>query len=115
MSFVTACVRPGRIFMSALLNGLHGLPRNGFLSISSEICSDIQWLLKFLPWYNGVSIIPPSIYSPEVLITDACIIGAGGYFRHCCFHLTFPDSIMTDDDYNINVIFHVLLAIIVND
>ena len=96
--------------MSALLNGLRGLPRNGFLPISSEISSDIQWWLHFLPRYNGVSIIPPLIYSPEVLITDACATGAGGYFGHRCFHLAFSASIMTDDDYNINV--KELLAII---
>ena len=104
MSFVKACVRPGRIFMSGLLNGLHGLPHNGFLPISSEIRFDIQWWLTFLPWYNGVSVILHSIYSPEVLIRDACITGAfEGYFGHQCFQLAFPDSIMTNDDYNINV------------
>ena len=104
MSFVTACVRPGRIFMSGFLNGLRGLPHNGFLPISSEIRFDIQWWLTFLPWYNGVSVILPSIYSPEVLITDACITGAfGGYFGHQCFQLAFPDSIMTNDNYNVNV------------
>ena len=58
MSFVTACIRPGHIFMSALLNGLCSLPRQGCLTISSEIRSDLQWWIKFLHRFNGISIIP---------------------------------------------------------
>ena len=107
MSFVTACVRHGRIFMSALLNGLLGLPRIGSLHISSEIHSDIQWWLNFLPWYDGVSVIALPIYSTEVLITDACAIGAWGYFGH----FAVPESIMIDGGYNSNV--KELLAIII--
>ena len=80
MSFITACFRPNRIIMSALLNGLRGLPRHGHLSISAEIHSDLEWWLNFLPWYNGISLIPPPSYTPNILVTDACANGAGGYF-----------------------------------
>ena len=111
MSFVTACIRPGRIFMSALLNGLRSLPRQGRLTISDEIRSDLQWWIKFLHRFNGISIIPSPVYCPDVIITDACLTGAGGHFQDQYFHIDFPEHIMQDDEFNINV--KELLAIIV--
>ena len=49
MSYVTACVRPARIFMAALLNGLHGLPHHATLPITGDIRADLEWWLHFLP------------------------------------------------------------------
>ena len=89
MSFVTACVCPGRIFMSALLNGFCSLSQHGFLTICDDIRANQQWWLCFLVKFNGVSIIPSPVYQPDVLITDACLIGAGGHFRHQSFHIDF--------------------------
>ena len=111
MSLVTACIRHGRIFMSALLNGIRSLPRQGCLTISDEIRSDLQWGIKFLHRFNGISIIPSPVCCPDVIITDACLTGAGGHFQDQCFHIEFPEHIMQDDDFNINV--KELLAIIV--
>ena len=111
MSFVTACVHPARIFMSALLNGLRGLQHNQSLHISSEIRADLQWWLQFLVRFNGVSIIPPPAYNPDVLFTDACLAGVGGHFRDQRFQVQFPAVILSSQQYNINV--KELLAIIV--
>ena len=65
-----------------------------------------------MPQYNGVSLIPPSVYCADTIVTDACLIGAGGVFGNECFHTTFPDHIIEDTDYNINV--KEILAIIVS-
>ena len=96
--------------MSALLNGLRGLSRHGFLTISDEIRADLQWWLNFLPKYNGISIIPLRKYGPDIPITDACQTGAGGHFQNQCFHVAFLDNAADNAD-NINV--KELLAIIV--
>ena len=53
-----------------------------------------------------------SIYCPDTIVTDACLIGVGGVFGNECFHTTFPDHIIEDTDYNINV--KEILAIIVS-
>ena len=111
MAFVTSCVRPVHIFMAATLNGLHSLQRSKFLYLNDEIKSDLQWWLAFLPQYNGFSLIPPSVYCADTIVTDACLIGAGGVFGNECFHTTFPDHIIEDTDYHINV--KEILAIIV--
>ena len=111
MSFVTTCVRPGQIFMSSLLNALLGLRHTGFDPVTAEVRSNIRWWLRVLPRCNGVSLIPPPTYSPDVLVTDACTTGAGGHFEHQCFHVAFPPAILDDNNYNISI--KELLAIIV--
>ena len=98
MSFITTCVRPGRIFISALLNALRGLQHSGLAPVTPEIRSDIRWWLCFLPRYNGVSLIPPPTYLSDVLFTYACATGAGGHFQHQCFHVTFPPAILDDNN-----------------
>ena len=112
MAFVTSCVRPAPIFISALLNGLRSLQHSEFPYLNDEIKSDLQWWLDFLPQYNGVSLIPPSVYCAETIVTDACLFGAGGVFGNECFHTTFPNHIIEDTDYQINV--KEILAIIVS-
>ena len=58
LSFVTACVRPGRIFMSRLLNRLCSLPSNqSRFPVTSDMLSDIDWWLTFLPHFNGSAMI----------------------------------------------------------
>ena len=89
MSFVIACVGPARIFMSAPLSGLRGLPRHGHLSISAEIRSGLEWWLNFLLCYNGISLISPPSYTPNIPVTDACANGAGGHFGLECFCIQF--------------------------
>ena len=54
LSFVTACIRPGQIFMSRLLNRLRSLPsKPSRFPVTSDMLSDIDWWLTFLPHFNG--------------------------------------------------------------
>ena len=54
LSFVTACVRPGWIFMSHLLHRLRSLPyKQSRFPFTSDMLSDIDWWLSFLPCFNG--------------------------------------------------------------
>ena len=78
MAFVTSCVCPACIFMAALLNCLRSLQHSESLYLNDEIKSDLRWWLAFLPQYNGISLIPPSVYCADTIVTDACLIGAGG-------------------------------------
>jgi len=61
LSYVSACVRPGRTFMSRLLNALRSCsssPRRTIYPISDELRADIDWWMFFLSHYNGISVIP---------------------------------------------------------
>ena len=102
MSFITSCAPPAQIFMASLLNGHPSLPRHERLQMSDIIKSDLQSWSCFLPHNNGVSIIPPPIFTPAVIVTDACFHGAGGV-RHECFHFNYSDHLFQDNDCNINI------------
>ena len=95
LHFVTNCVRPGRVFVSRLLNFLRSIPENGKVKLTEEVKKDIRWWLKFMPTYNGVSMMPWQQWSEpdEVLSTDACLTGCGAWVFDEFFHCQFPRTI----------------------
>ncbi len=96
LNFVAKCVRPGRIFISRMLEFLRGLKNDGARLISSEFLKDVHWWTKFVSHYNGVSMMPMMDLSQpdEVLSSDACLGGGGGgWFDGNYFHCQFPDFI----------------------
>ena len=113
MSFVTACVRPARIFMSGLLNTLRDNPSARFSPLSSDDKSDFRWWCHFLPQFNGVTFIKSTsrLNNPFFLSSDACASGAGGYFQGQYFHTPFPGHILEQYGHDINIL--ELLAVMV--
>jgi len=113
MSFVTARVRPARIFMSSLLNTLQAHSSSRFCSLTPENKSDLRWWCRFVPSYYGVSLIKTSPWMHETLSfsTDACGSGAGGYFNGQFSHTSFPHPIMLLCGHDINIL--ELLTIVV--
>ena len=101
LSFVTACVKPGRIFMARLLNSLRECtqPARHRYPISASMLSDIQWWLDFLPRFNRVSLIKPSSWDFESLnfSTDACLSGGGATCQTECISFVFPDCLSPDN------------------
>ena len=58
LSFVTACMKPGRVFMSRLLHNLRSFPSHRVRHpVSHHMKADIAWWLSFLPVFNGFSLI----------------------------------------------------------
>ena len=106
MSFVTACVRPARLFMNALLNALRDAPDARAFQITAEMKDDLLWWVHFLPRFNGVSIIKsgPPIDDPLFLSTDACLTGCGGFFRGSYFRWPFPGDILRRYGHDINIL-----------
>ena len=78
LNFVAACVRPGRIFISRLLNWLreiHGKDTRK-LKIPAEVKKDFKWWSRFLVSYNGISIMvyddwscPDNFFSTDAKLT----------------------------------------------
>ena len=98
LSFVTACVKPGRIFMARLLNCLRECKQHAAsyrYPISATMLSDIQWWLEFLPRYHRISIIKPLLWDFECLnfSTDACPQGGGATCQAECISFVFPACI----------------------
>ena len=96
LSFVSKCVRQSRFFLSHILALLRTLKHNHYhTKLSREFHRDIKWWLRFLRTYNGVSVIPSTLWSaPDgVFSTDACLTGCGGLTDQHFFHCVFPEEI----------------------
>ena len=79
LSFIAMCVRPGRLFISCLLEYLRGLPKAGKVKVPGSVRKDLLWWRIFLMHYNRVSMMPMERWSlpDEVAATDACLSGCG--------------------------------------
>ena len=98
LSFVTACVKPGRIFMARLLNNLRSFSKSrSSCPISDDMRADISWWSSFLPLFNGVSLIKASScdFSDLHFATDASLTGGGAICLDECFHFQFSPDILT--------------------
>ena len=97
LQFICKCVRQGRVFLARLLGFLRqfNLTEDRHLEIPNTARKDILWFNKFLPKFNGVSVIPSSTWElPDVTFaTDACLVGCGGRCGSQYFHSVFPDFI----------------------
>ena len=96
LSFVTACIRPGRIFMSRLLNRLRSLPsKPSRFPVTSDMLPDIDWWLTFLPHFNGSTmIVLRSRDFHDVLFTcDSSLHRGGATCFDECTSFAFPRDI----------------------
>ena len=96
LNFVAACVRPGRIFISRMLKWLKvlnkGDSRHKQVPIPNYVKKDIRWWYKFLPIYNGVSLMLFEEWCKpdEICSSDASLQGCGGFWQGNYFHTSFP-------------------------
>lgn len=93
LSYICACISPGKIFMQRMLSELRRLPnKSSRFTPSSALLADLRWWNEFLAVYNGVSLLrsSPWIDSPVRFCTDACLSGIGGFFDGRFFHSSYP-------------------------
>lgn len=98
LQFLAKCVRPGRVFIARLLNQLSEVhDRNGF-HIPWEVRADLKWWYKFLPKFNGTSVlrcIDTAVPGVEIM-SDSSLKACGGWHNAEYFHCRFPEQIMQD-------------------
>lgn len=90
LNFVAACVKPSRIFIGRLLNWLrsiHDSPEHSHI-IPDYVRKDLLWWNRFLPLYNGVSMMEYENWSePDAMFSsDSCLTACGGFWNGCYFH-----------------------------
>jgi len=86
--FMAACVKPGCIFMSYLLNNLRAFPPTlKRLQVSADMQANIDWWLVFLPLFNGTSFIKPQHWEFDHLqfTTDASMTAGRATCLDECF------------------------------
>ena len=80
LQFISNCLRPGRLFMSRLLNELKAMKRDTQYVLTPEVRKDIMWWYLMVPKFDGTAImwlIDEETIDQE-MATDSCLIGAGG-------------------------------------
>ena len=114
LNFIAACVRPSRIFVARLLKWLRSIYGSSefFHVIPDYVRKDLMWWNRFLPLYNGISLLEFENWSePDAICSsDSCLTGCGGFWKGCYFHREFPDNIL-DKKFHISVL--EMLAIII--
>ena len=97
LQFLANCVRPGRLFVSRILEYMRGLPETGKHRITDSFRADLTWWKLFLPKYNGISMMQIEKWSvpDEIFASDATLTGCGAWFgaRGEYFHKAFPQGI----------------------
>ena len=106
LQFAAKCVPAGRIFISRLLDSLHGLKEQSHkFRITLQFRKDLNWWSSFMNSFNGVEMMLDRFWSkPDaVLSTDACLKGGGGWISGEYFSFPFPDSIRRKN-WHINIL-----------
>ena len=114
LNFVTNCVRPGRIFLSRLIQALKQFQDRCKNTVTHEIRKDVQWWKHFLPEYNGVSILwlNDKFTVDKCLVTDACLTAGGAYCENEYIHFKFTEDIIRETEHISQLeLFTILIAI----
>ena len=78
----------GRTFLRRILDTINALSNTGKIRLDSEFRADISWWANFLKIFNGTKHFLNTLPTVDV-VTDACPVAAGGYFRGDWFYHHF--------------------------
>lgn len=115
LQFAGTCIRPGRIFVSRLIEELKDMPvgGSGLFPVGPELRKDLLWWSEGMQVYNGVSMMWLLDWAPVdgEAATDSCLSGIGGVLGNQCYRAALPGSLTQNKDWNI--VHFEMLAIIV--
>ena len=114
LSFVSACVRPGGVFVQRLLVFLRSIYSNtsGEFPVPYYIRDDLKWWNTYLPCFNRVSMMSLKLCQPDdEFATDSCLTCCGAVSGREYFHAVFPPFIQ-DLQLHINAL--ELLTIVIS-
>ena len=94
LNFIAAFVNPSRIFVSRLLIWLRSYEFDHLIPLSVK--KDLIWWNRFLPLYNGISLMEYENWSKPgaIFSSDRSLTACGGFWKGCYFHAEFPESIL---------------------
>ena len=117
LNFIGACVKSSRVFINRILNWLRYChsqysSSSGRFRIPDDVKKDLIWWNKFLPIYNGISLLDHGSWSKPDLIfsSDSCLSGCGGFLEGRYFHSEFPTFIL---DQKLHISALEMLAVLV--
>ena len=90
INFVARVCRPARLFMARILSYLRAHPP-GYTKVSLGAKADLPWFLKFLPTYNGISLMPQD--APTATIeANSCLKGGGALRGTRCYMIAYTEE-----------------------
>ena len=97
LNWASRVVYGGRTFLRRIINAINSLPDSGYYKPTPCFFKDIAWWGEFLRVFNGTRLFLETVPTLDV-VTDACPIAAGGFFRGDWFYHHFAlDSPAWDD------------------
>lgn len=88
LNWACRVVYGGRTFLRRIIDSLNSLPPSGKFKLDASFRKDIAWWVNFLQVFNGTRLFLEQMPTIDV-VTDACPIAAGGYFRGDWFYHNF--------------------------
>ena len=80
--YTQKCVKPSRVFINRILDLFRSNAHLRKIHLTSDFHKDIQWVLAFLPSFNGISYISkPNVDDSQSLFLDACLTGKAAVWR----------------------------------
>lgn len=101
LQFISKCVRPGRVFISRLLNQLSRMHHLDQCDIPQEVRADLRWWYTFLPKFNGVSVlrcVDTGVPGIEIM-SDCNLKACGGWHKGEYFHCKFPQIVLENTSH----------------
>ena len=94
LQFICNVVRPGRLFLTRMLDCLRGNHNKTTIWINDQFQLDINWWKNYLPKFNGTGILwMYHIKTPDSIIaSDACLVGMGAVCGKEYFKAEFPEK-----------------------
>ena len=87
--YVSKCVRSSRFFLNRLLELLRSMEDKGQKKLTVEARRDINWFLKFLPTFNGVTLFDQRPVDGAIQL-DASLQGLGAVWGSQIYALDVP-------------------------
>ena len=87
--YISKCVRSSKFFLNRLLDVLRSMEDKKQIPITTEAKRDINWFLKFIPVYNGVTFFDQKPINHSIEL-DASLQGMGARWGPEVYALTIP-------------------------
>ena len=76
---ICSCVKPGRRFISRILNALSRAHFTQVVDVDQDLVRDVTWFVRYARYSNGVTILPPPERPKWLIECDSCLTGGGAF------------------------------------
>ena len=108
--YIQTCVKPARTFVNRILTLFRDNCDKKTIMLDDQFHKDIEWILKFLPTFNGITFMHKSeIDTTKTLYLDACLTGLGAIWRDRFYAAPVPEI----PDFDTSIVHLEMLNIVV--